>query len=188
MKKYLILVKHSLPEVVKSLPAHQWKLSEDGRARAERLAGQISRFQPETVVSSNEPKAKETAEIIARIHQLKLHVVQDLHEHDRSNTPYLSQEEFQASIREFLQKPDVLVFGRETAHQTHARFERAVHSVLNSHANKTVVIVAHGTVISLFVSRLTGISDLYLWNELGLPSFAVIDLQSKVLIARENIV
>jgi len=54
--------------------------------------------------------------------------------------------------------------------------------------DKTVVIVAHGTVISLFISRLIGSSDWLLWNELGLPSFVVIDLYSKTLIAKENIV
>ncbi len=129
---------------------------------------------------------KETAEIIARIHPLELQIVQDLHEHDRSHTAYLPHDEFRASIYEFFQKPDTLVFGKETANQCHARFAQAVLSVVKDHANKTVVIVAHGTVISLFVSRLTGISDLLLWEELGLPSFVVIDLQSNILIAREN--
>jgi len=188
MKKYLILVKHSLPEIIKELPANKWKLSKEGQVRAHRLAERLRRYHPEVIVSSNESKAKETAEIIARKHQLKPHTVEDLHEHNRSNVPYLTQEEFQVSIREFFQKPDVLVFGTETANQAYARFYRAVCSVLNSHANKIVVIVAHGTVISLFVSRLTGISDLMLWTELGLPSFVVIDLHSNTLIARENIV
>jgi broad specificity phosphatase PhoE len=188
MKKYLILVKHSLPEVVKNLPAHEWKLSDQGRVWAERLAGQLSRFQPEVIISSSEPKARETAEIIARMLQLEMHITQDLHEHDRSDVPYLSQEKFQGSIREFFQKPDELVFGRETADQAHRRFYRAVHSVLDDHMNKTVAIVAHGTVISLFVSRLTGSSDLELWNLLGLPSFVAIDLHSNTVIVRSKIV
>lgn len=188
MKKYLILVKHSLPEIVENLPANKWRLSKEGQVRAERLAERLSHYQPEAIVSSYEPKAKETAEIIARKQQLELYVIDDLHEHDRSNEPYLSKDEFQASIREFFQKPDVLVFGKETADQAHARFCRSVHSALKSHADKIVAIVAHGTVISLFVSRLLGISDLLLWNELGLPSFIVIDLQSNTLLAKENIV
>jgi broad specificity phosphatase PhoE len=60
--------------------------------------------------------------------------------------------------------------------------------VLNQHKNKTIIIVAHGTVISLFVSRLAGTPDFPLWKELGLPSFVVLDLHSKALITRENIV
>ena len=188
MKKYLILVKHSLPEVVETLPASDWKLSDDGRKRVERLAEQLRNFEPEVIVSSEELKAKETAEILSQLLQLEIQVVPDLHEHDRSNVSYLSQGQFQASVREFFQKPDELVFGNETADQAHARYYRATHSVLNEHTNKTIVIVSHGTVISLFVSRLTGSSDFELWNMLGLPSFIAMDLHSNTLIVRDHIV
>lgn len=187
MTKYLILVKHSVPEIVQSVPARDWNLSEPGRTRAARLAEALKQYQPEVIVSSKEPKAKETAEIIAGIHHMEQRVAEDLHEHDRSNVPYLSHDEFQASVREFFQKPGELVFGRETADQAHARFFRSVHSILNEHANKTVAIVTHGTVISLFVSRLTGSSDFEIWNMLGLPSFIAMDLHSSTLIVRENI-
>ena len=187
MKKYLILVKHSLPEIVEGLPAREWKLSDVGRIRAQQIAKRLHHFQPEIIVSSTEPKAVETAEIIARDHKLELHIVDGLHEHDRSKTSFLSRDEFQAAVREFFEKPDVLVFGSETADEAYTRFDQAVRSVLYCHPNETLVIVAHGTVISLFVSRLTGISDWSLWNELGLPSFVVIDIESNTLVTRENI-
>jgi broad specificity phosphatase PhoE len=187
MNKYLILVKHSIPEIVETLPAREWKLSELGRARALRLAELLKQYQPEVVISSTESKAKETAEIIAGRHQIEYRVAEDLHEHDRSNVPYLAHDEFQASVHEFFLKPDELVFGRESADQAHARFYRRVHSILNEHPDKTVVIVTHGTVISLFVSRLTGSSDFEIWNMLGLPSFIAIELGSNTLIVRENI-
>ena len=167
MEKYLILVKHSLPEVIEGVPARAWRLSKEGQARAQRLAGQLVQYQPEVVVSSVEPKAQETAEIIARSHNLTFQTVEDLHEHDRSDVPDVSQEGFRASVREFFQRPDELVFGKETADQAHARFYRALHSILNEHQRKTIVIVSHGTVISLFVSRLTGSSDFDLWKALG---------------------
>lgn len=187
MNKYLILVKHSLPEIDKTLPAREWKLSEEGRVRAEQLAEELRRFQPDVVISSNERKAKETAEIIGRLHQLKFHIAEDLREHDRGNVSPLSQDQFRASVQEFFEKPDELVFGQETAAQTHARFYRAVHSILNEYKNKTIVIISHGTVISLFVSRLTGSSDFELWNMLGLPSYIAMDLHSNTLIVRDKI-
>jgi broad specificity phosphatase PhoE len=187
MNKYLILVKHSVPEIVENLHAREWKLSELGRERAMRLAELLKQYQPEVIISSQEPKAKETAEIIAGIHQIELRVAEDLHEHDRTNVPYLAHDEFQASIHEFFQKPGELVFGGETADQAHARFYGSVHSILNEHTNKTAVIVTHGTVISLFVSRLTGRSDFEIWNMLGLPSFIALELHSNTLIVRNNI-
>ena len=187
MKKYLILVKHSLPEVVENTPAREWKLSDEGRVRAQHLAERLNQYQPEVIVSSIEPKAKETAEIIAGKHNLELHFVEGLHEHDRSKTTYLSKDEFQASVRLFFEKPNTLVFGYETANDCHMRFDQAVHSVLNLYGNKTITVVAHGTVISLFVSGLTGISDFFIWNELGLPSFVVLYMDSKSIVAKENI-
>lgn len=187
MTKYLVLVKHSVPRVQAQDPANTWELSEEGRVRAHRLAEQLETFTPEVIVSSDEPKAKETAEILARQFQLDVQILPDLHEHDRSNVPFLSYDGFQVSIREFFQKPDELVFGRETADQAYKRFYRTVHSILKENRNKTVVIVTHGTVISLFVSRLTGSSDLELWNTLGLPSFIAMDLSSNTLIVRNTI-
>ena len=187
MTKYLILVKHSMPEMEQDRPASAWKLSVEGQVRAQRLAEQLEDFEPEAILSSNEPKAQETAVILASQLQLDMQIVPDLHEHDRSNVPFLSHDMFQTSIRDFFEKPDELVFGRETANQAHTRFYRAVHSILNEYKNKTVIIVTHGTVISLFVSRLTGSSDLGLWSKLGLPSFVAIDLHSSTLIVRSTI-
>ena len=187
MKKYLILVKHSLPKIVEKVPAHGWELSQAGRVLAQKLAVRLNGYQPEVIISSVEPKAKQTAEIIAAKHNLGPQFVEGLHEHDRSKVGYLHRKEFQAAVREFFKKPDTLVFGSETADACHARFEQAVHSILDQNLDKTVVIVAHGTVISLFVSRLTGISDQLLWNDLALPSFVVVDVQAAELIERENI-
>ena len=187
MTKYLILVKHSIPQIEIELPANAWRLSEEGLLRAHRLAEHLQSLAPEVIVSSSEPKAKETADVLASRLQLEMKSDPLLREHDRSNVPYLSHEAFQGSVRAFFQNPDELVFGQETANQAHARFYRAVHAVLNEHKNKTVVIVTHGTVISLFVSRLTGSSDLELWNMLGLPSFVAMDLHSSTVIVRSQI-
>ena len=187
MKKYLILVKHSVPEIEENRPANTWKLSKEGQLRTHQLAEQLEQFAPDVIVSSKEPKAKETAGILASHLRLNMQILPDLHEHDRSNVPYLSHDAFQSSIREFFQRPGELIFGRETADQAHTRFYQVVHSVLNEHRNKTIAIVTHGTVISLFVSRITGSSDLELWNILGLPSFIAMELGSNTLIIKSNI-
>ncbi len=187
ISKYLILVKHSQPEIIEFLPAREWQLSEEGRKHAEELAEQLGQFQPELVISSDEPKAKQTAKIVAGKYQLEVCVVDGLHEHDRSNAPYVSQQSFRDSIREFFQKPDELVFGKETANQAYTRFYQAVHSILSEHRNQTVIVVTHGTVISLFVSRLTGNDGFELWEMLGLPSFIAIDLHSNTLIVKSSI-
>jgi broad specificity phosphatase PhoE len=183
----LILVKHSLPEVLEDVPAREWNLSEEGRWRAQKLAAQLVRLRPEVIVSSSESKARQTAEIIAGTLGLEFHEVDGLHEHDRSQSPYYSKDEFQNLIQEFFAKPSQLVFGNETADQALVRFRQAVDSVMNSHDGRVILIVAHGTVISLFVSWLSGCDGYLLWKELGLPSFVVLDIQFKILLQTENL-
>ncbi len=185
--KPLILIKHSLPEIVDGISAREWKLSEEGQSRAKQLAKQLTEYQPDVMISSVEPKAQETAEILAEYFGLQNQTFEGLHEHDRSNSPFYGKEEFQVLVQQFFAEPEALIFGIETANQALERFERAIQSVLNTYENKTIFIVAHGTVISLFVSKLTGCDGYALWQELDLPSFVVLDVQSKVLLKTENL-
>jgi broad specificity phosphatase PhoE len=188
MSKHLILVKHSVPEMETDRPAHTWRLSAEGRFRAQRLAAELRDFAPEVLVSSDEPKARETAEILAEQLNLDLQLLPELHEHDRANVSFLPRHLFELSVHEFFQRPGELVFGRETADEAYARFYRAVHTVLDENRNQTVLVVSHGTVISLFVARLTGSSPLELWQRLGLPSFVAMDLHSSTLVVKSNII
>ena len=183
----LILVKHSLPEIVENTPASGWKLSVEGRGRCKRLAERLAKYKPDQIISSLEPKAKETADILAGELGLPASTLEGLHEHDRNHVGYLSNDKFQESIQEFFSRPEELVFGSETAGQAYRRFKAAVDSIWNLHPNQTLAIVTHGTVISLYVSHFIGIPGLPLWKELGLPSFVVLDVESKALLAKENI-
>ena len=80
----------------------------------------------------------------------------------------------ETAVAEFFRNPDRLVLGCETADQAHARFAGAVGRLLQEHAASNLVVVAHGTVISLFVARLLGWEPFPLWRRLGLPSFVVL--------------
>ena len=53
---YLILVKHALPEIIPTLPANQWHLSEVGRAQCALLADQLASYAPSALVSSSDLK------------------------------------------------------------------------------------------------------------------------------------
>ena len=185
--KPLILVKHSSPEIIENVPAREWTLSQEGRERSHRLAELLRPYQPEVIICSFEPKAQETASILGEELGLTVHAVEGLHEHDRSSSPYYSSEEFHKLMQEFFERPQVLVFGKETADESLARFRGAVERILKSYEDKSIIIVAHGTVISLFVSWLSGCDGYCLWRDLGLPSFVLLDLQSRALMKIENL-
>ena len=172
----LILVKHSLPDVSPSQPASGWPLSDEGRRRCIPLADRLARYRPAHLATSSEPKAISTAEIISDGLGTPFEVTQGLHEHDRSNEPFVEAKEFESAVASFFDRPNELVMGRETASQAEMRFGEAVRSILSEHTADNVVIVAHGTVITLYVAQHTGVEPLPLWRRLGLPSFVVLSL------------
>lgn len=173
---HLILLRHSLPNTNRTAANSQWALSEEGRERARQLANQLFYYQPTTVVTSMERKAAETGKIVATMLGIPFTPAPDLHEHERSNVSYTSRAEFERHISDFFANPNRVVFGTESADDAYRRFGRAVDRVLHRNHYEPVVIVTHGTVMSLFIARRAGIDPLPLWQSLGMPSFAVLSL------------
>jgi broad specificity phosphatase PhoE len=182
IQRRLLLIKHSLPEPIAGLDAHHWRLSEAGRDRCIALANRLTRYAPTIIVTSQEPKARETADIVGRALGLSVESAPDLQEHDRTGVPWLGQEQFETSVRAFFDHPDERVFGRETADQAAARFSGAVDAIVARRRAGTIAIVSHGTVISLYVAAKTGDDPITLWQRLGLPSLVVLALPSRRLI------
>jgi len=175
----LILVKHSLPEIDETKPAKEWGLGFEGRVRCKSLADALMGYHPDVVISSVEPKAYQTARVLVGLLDeptLPWETMEGLHEHDRSGVEFLGKEEFENRVAEFFAKPDQKVFGAESADEAHDRFAHAIRAALKKHGERTMIVVAHGTVISLFVSRLANLDPFPLWKSLDLPSFIVLSL------------
>ena len=170
----LILIKHAAPEVVPNVTPEAWVLSERGRALCRPLAEAVRSHAPAVVVSSTEPKAAETGELVASALGVPFETAPGLHEHDRSNVPHMPSREFISAMELFFRRPGELVLGRETADEAEGRFRGAVMRVLDAHPTGNVAVVSHGTVIALLVAKAAGQSPFRLWRELGLPSFVVL--------------
>jgi broad specificity phosphatase PhoE len=186
MKQRLILIRHSMPDIVPGVLASQWALSDQGRQRCQLLAARLVPWQPRIVVSSLETKAIETGRLVAEGLHIPFETAEGLHEHERTGTTFTSRERFQSDIAAFFREPDRLVFGDETADQASQRFHRAVISVLETHPLDTVAIATHGTVMTLFVSRAAGIEPFPFWQRLGLPAFVVLSVPEMRIVAVEE--
>jgi len=184
----LILVRHSLPEMVTGVRASQWHLSEEGRRRCEKLAERLAAYEPHVIVTSLEPKAIETGEIVARVLGIQCETAPNLHEHERPKEEHFgSIEQFEAQVSRLFEHPEDLVFGDETADEAHHRFSSAVGKVLEIHRSGAVAIVTHGTVMTLLVARAGGFDPVSFWRRLGLPAFVVLSLPSLAVEAIEHI-
>ncbi|HEX3357767.1 MAG TPA: histidine phosphatase family protein [Tepidisphaeraceae bacterium] len=172
----LILIKHAKPLIDPQKSSELWRLSLEGREQAKSLASAIAAYQPTVILSSEEPKATETARILAKELNLPAKSTPDLHEHDRSNVPHMRSGEFISNVELFFRSPDRLVLGKETATQALARFEHALTQILTDHPEGNLALISHGTVIALFIEKHSDRNGFQIWREMSLPSFAVFDL------------
>jgi broad specificity phosphatase PhoE len=135
------------------------------------LAEDLRQHNPTIVVTSTEPKAVETGAIIAERLEIPLETAENLHEHDRRGEPFFSERgAFEDLVVRLFRNPHELVFGNETADQAYGRFSAAVDAALQRHPEGNVAVVSHGTVMTLFVARRTGVEPVRFWKELGLPA------------------
>lgn len=182
----VILIKHPPPEVVPGVPPERWTLSEKGRALCLPLADKLAAHEPAVVISSEEPKAAETARLVAEDLGVPWRTAPGLHEHDRSNVPHLRSGEFISMVELFFRKPSELVLGRETADEARDRFEAAVLRAAAEHPEGNVAIVSHGTVIALLLGYRNGRTPFEVWRAMGLPSYAVLDWPGMIVAERAD--
>lgn len=167
----LILVRHGRPAIDPDAAPTTWPLCPDGREAVARLAGRITAFAPTAIVSSPEPKALETAQIIAEALGLAVQVDAGLHEHKRPALAFGSEEAFRERIAQVFADPAKPVPGGESVDQACARFAAA----LAAHPGRPLVAVTHGTVLSHYVASKLGLDPHDLWRSLHMPDAFVLD-------------
>jgi broad specificity phosphatase PhoE len=180
----LILIRHSVPHIRRDVPAAEWRLSEDGVARARDLARSLPAPDATRVFTSVEPKAKETARLLAEEWGMTCEAIPGLHEHERPEAQLMTREAFELKVRELFARPSEKVFGSESADRARRRFTMAVMKLVASTPGD-VIVVAHGTVITLFVAEAAGVQPFDFWRKLDMPSLTRLTLP-ELKLARER--
>lgn len=184
----LILIKHARPQMVDSIPPHEWDLSDEGRTACAALAKVVRPHEPAVIVTSQEQKAHETGRLLADALGKPLETGPGLQEHDRSNVPMMRSGEFLSALAMFFKESNRLVLGKETADQAAGRFDQAIATVLTQHPQGNVAVVTHGTVLALFASENGAGDPFHLYRQLGLPSVIVFSVPDfRVLEKHERI-
>ena len=137
----------------------------------------LAPFVPAAVLTSTEPKAIETAIILAA--PLGLHVVSDpvFDEHRRAAWPFEPDPAaVSARVLRVLTAPGASIEGAETGDAARARFAGG----LAAHPVRPLLVVTHGTILSLYAARAAGLEPEALWRSLGLPEALVFDGEGRL--------
>ena len=124
-------------------------LSEKGREQARLVAGRLSTTAIDLAYSSNQSRARETAEIILEGRDVPLHAIPELRERSHGVFEGLTAKErrqrypdmFAASL---LNNLDFAPTGGETFRQTNRRMAAWAQDFRDAHLDSTVLVVGHG--------------------------------------------
>jgi broad specificity phosphatase PhoE len=135
------------------------------------LADRLALHQPEVIVTSLEPKAAQTGELVARKLGIPCLGVEGLHEHRRHRGGLWDPEAFQAKIDALFAQTDQVVFGMESGQQALERFTVTLQALMADRAEAVVTVVSHGTVMALYYGSISGQDPAAFWRRLGIPGF-----------------
>lgn len=152
-----LYITHPQVRIDPDVPVPKWGLNEIGHARAVAAAALPWARTLGRIVSSDETKAIETAEILARAVGISIEIDERGHENDRSATGFLPPPEFEKAADWFFAHPDESFHGWERAVDAQSRIVSVVERALADHdPNTPIAFVGHGGVGTLLRCHLGG--------------------------------
>lgn len=176
MSHSLILVKHAPVTIDPTVQRELWHLSKEGIRCCLPLAKTLAGYAPTVLIASSVGNAQETARHVASVLLLPVTVAENIHENDRRGLPVVSASLFRKRMAMFFNEAEERIMGMESAHEAQQRFCQAIDRLVAEHENETIVVIAHGTVISLFAAAYNALEPFPFWQQLEQPSLAVFDL------------
>lgn len=184
----LVLARHSNPFARPDLSTHNWILNLAGIRNATKLASELAEYFPFRLASSPEPKAMQTAQVVAEGLQIETYSLHEaLGEQKRATSPWFSDMETRrAAIHTLFAAPDDVVFGEESARDAYQRFKATLDTLRNAAPDTSLVVITHGTVMSLFTAYENNLDPASIWDNLGIPCYIVLDLKTYRLLRIVN--
>jgi broad specificity phosphatase PhoE len=152
-----LYITHPQVRIDPDIPVPRWGLSDLGAARAREAAKSDWARKLGRIVSSDEVKAIETAEILSLASGISIEIAEDTHENDRSATGFLPPPQFEDAANWFFAHPEESFKGWERAVDAQSRIVSAVTRILAYHdPSVPIAFVGHGGVGTLLKCHLAG--------------------------------
>jgi len=181
---HLYLIRHPRTHVDPARQPHEWGLSELGRGQVIKLNEAPFWKNVTTLYSSNQPKAIEAAQIIGKTHEIEVIALPGLAEVWRGTEVYLSAAEYDNVLGRFFSLPNFSIEGWERATNALARFSETIKYLIDQHPGKSVAILSHGTILTLYTAMLDHQNPtLERWREIGFATVAAVEIASMLLVS-----
>ncbi|OLC10273.1 MAG: hypothetical protein AUH39_02540 [Chloroflexi bacterium 13_1_40CM_67_9] len=131
-------------------------LTERGRRQAEAVADELANVKFDRIVSSDLSRTRDTADVIAKRHGMRVEVVPELREIDVGDQTGKTFDETRG-LPNWNDDGFVVWPGGETLDQVVARTLAAIERLTRENPGKTILVVGHGGVNRILLSHFLGI-------------------------------
>jgi len=158
-------------------PASAWRLDGEAASDVIRLAGAIGTLGVDGIVSSAQPKAIGTAQLIGEALEVSVEEDAALGEQGGETVRWMaSPEAFTDAVRRHFEDRSVAVLGDESSAAAAERFSGAVERARVRY--RFPVLVTHGRVMCAYLGVTFGIDPMRLWESLRMPDAFMVDFGS----------
>ncbi|HUF38519.1 MAG TPA: histidine phosphatase family protein [Anaerolineales bacterium] len=179
----LLLVRHAQTRPVAGVRPAEFALTEAGRRSCLPFARKLAPWNPVVIVTSEEPKARETGQIIGETLAVPIESHPGLEEHHRQAVERLgTQIEFQKAVERIFDELERVIYGEESGADALIRFSNAIDRALAAHPNGNVAVVTHGTVMALFAAAHNAIDAKTFWRGMEMPDLVILQLPDNKLV------
>lgn len=159
MNNTFYFLRHGETKVDKNVPVSQWILSETGEVQSKQLVQGGVFNEIDIIFSSTENKAYKTALPTAKSLGKEVIKLEEIVELNRDNGVFLEVKEYEKTIKQCLEHPDVSFNSWETANQALERFSKKISDLDKDYENKKILVVGHGFTINMYFAKLLGVLD-----------------------------
>jgi len=144
-------------------------LDEVGREEALLVGERLKEEGIKGVYSSPLSRARETAEAVARSHNVEVQIVEGLNDLNFGEWEGLSRQEVQERYPDLYEQwqeaPHQVIFpGGEGLDSVRIRAMKAVEDIIKQHPQEGVALVSHRVVLKVLICALLGLDNSHFWN------------------------
>ncbi len=154
-------LRHAQTTVDLSRPSKEWVLSEIGIKQCRELASSNIFSKIDLIICSTEKKTSLTAQPFAELTNKPIFTHTGLNEIGSDKPPLRNTQEFEELRLKCFKDLDYTEYGWESSRNALKRFKLSIEEInsrfYTAYNDKTILVVSHGTILSLYFADLLGI-------------------------------